>query len=397
MFDLFSRIFSNFSHDLGIDLGTANTLVHVQGKGIAVREPSIVARQVRTKQSIAIGSEAKKMVGKTPASIEAVKPLEHGVISDFDAAAALLTSFIRDVHQFKSPIGSLARPRVVVGIPSGVTEVERRAVWEAALQAGARECYLIEEPMAAAIGAGVSVFQPTGIMTVDIGGGTTEIAVISLGGIVVNRSLKVAGREMDSAIMHYIRLRHGLLIGEPTAEDLKVQIGSAYHDRKTEDRRRKSEDGRQKTPIKSGKTEDGRQKTDDEETTNHEQRTKNQKSERLAVVRGRDIETGLPRSIKIGEQEIREAIGPVVNQIVEAVQEVVEDTPPELTSDILEHGILLTGGGSLLPGIDELIMERTKIPVTMVEDPLTTVVRGTAKLLEDPEMLSRVKVTGGLR
>lgn len=368
MFPFLKKFFANFSHDLGIDLGTANTLVHVQGKGIAVREPSIVARHAKTKQVIAIGTEAKRMVGKTPASIDAIKPLEHGVISDFDAAASLLTTFIRQVHQFKTPIGSLARPRVVVGIPSGVTEVERRAVWEAALQAGARECYLIEEPMAAAIGAGVSVFQPTGVMTVDIGGGTTEIAVISLGGIVVNRSLKVAGREMDAAIVHYIRLRHGLIIGDPTAEDVKMKIGSAYRER-----------------IKS-KTEKGKGDAEDKKST-----------EKIAIIRGRDLETGMPRSIKIGEQEIREAIGPVVAQIVESVMEVVEETPPELTADILEHGILLTGGGSLLPGIDELIMERTKIPVTMENDPLTTVVRGTAKLLEDDEMLSRVKVTGGLR
>lgn len=369
MFPFFKKFFSSFSHDLGIDLGTANTLVHVQGKGIAVREPSIVARHAKTKQVIAIGTEAKRMVGKTPASIDAIKPLEHGVISDFDAAASLLTTFIRQVHQFKSPIGALAHPRVVVGIPSGVTEVERRAVWEAALQAGARECYLIEEPMAAAIGAGVSVFQPTGVMTVDIGGGTTEIAVISLGGIVVNRSLKVAGREMDTAIVHYIRLRHGLIIGDPTAEDVKIKIGSAYRER-----------------VK-GKGERGKDKENKE--------TKD--SEKIAIIRGRDLETGMPRSIKIGEQEVREAIGPAVAQIVEAVMEVIEETPPELTSDVLEHGILLTGGGSLLPGIDELIMERTKIPVMMEDDPLTTVVRGTAKLLEDDELLNRVKVTGGLR
>lgn len=377
---MFDKFFNHFSHDLGIDLGTANTLVHVQGKGIAIREPSIVARQVKTKQVIAIGTEAKKMVGKTPSSIEAIKPLEHGVISDFDAAAALLTHFIRSVHQFKSPLGMLARPRVVVGIPSGVTEVERRAVWEAALQAGARECYLIEEPMAAAIGAGVSVFQPTGVMTVDIGGGTTEIAVISLGGIVVNRSLKVAGRDMDYAIVHYIRLRHGLIIGEPTAEEVKIKIGSAYGERLKHKAQKKDEE---KTAPKSKA----------EKETEEEKIRKG----KVAIIRGRDLETGMPRSIKIGEQEIREAIGPVVAQIVESVMEVVEETPPELTSDILEHGILLTGGGSMLPGIDELIMEKTKISVTHNQDPLTTVVRGTAKLLEDDSMLARVKVTGGLR
>jgi rod shape-determining protein MreB len=382
---MFDKFFNMFSHDLGIDLGTANTLVHVQGKGIAIREPSIVARQVKSKQVIAIGTEAKKMLGKTPSSIEAIKPLEHGVISDFDAAAALLTHFIKQVHQFKSPLGMLARPRVVVGIPSGVTEVERRAVWEAALQAGARECYLIEEPMAAAIGAGISVFQPTGVMTIDIGGGTTEIAVISLGGIVVNRSLKVAGRDMDQAIVHYIRLRHGLIIGEPTAEDVKIKIGSAYQEK-----------------LKGKNWNDGKKdsKENDEDKDikkkNIKEETKSQ-NEKVAIIRGRDLESGMPRSVRIGEQEIREAIGPVIAQIVESVMEVVEETPPELTSDILEHGILLTGGGSMLPGIDEIIMDRTKISVTHIHDPLTTVVRGTAKLLEDDSMLARVKVTGGLR
>jgi rod shape-determining protein MreB len=233
------------------------------------------------------------------------------------------------------------------------------------LTAGARECYLIEEPMAAAIGSNVSVFEPTGVMTVDIGGGTTEIAVISLGGIVVNRSLKVAGYDMDQAIVHYIRLKHGLMIGEKTAEEVKIKIGSAY--------------------SKSQKLKDKSQK--DEQ----------QQSERVALVRGRDVERGLPRSLRISESEIREAIGSVINEIVDSVMEVVEETPPELTADILEHGILLTGGGALIKGIDELIVERTKLPVTIVEDPLTTVVRGCAKLLDDPALLNQVKVTGGLR
>lgn len=376
---MFDSFFSLFSHDLGIDLGTANTLVHVKGKGIAIREPSIVARHVKSKKIIAIGAEAKKMLGKTPASIDAIKPLAHGVISDFDAAAYLLTYFIRQVHQFKTPVPSLVRPRVVVGIPSGVTEVERRAVWEAALQAGARECYLIEEPMAAAIGAGVSVFEPTGVLSVDIGGGTTEIAVISLGGIVVNRSIKVAGNDMDQAIIHYIRLRHGLLIGEKTAEEIKMQIGSAYHEKS------------------KGKSQNSKEKDSASDTDTSDSEEKKAKSNKIAVVRGRDLETGLPRSVRIGESEIREAIAPVIAQIVEATMEVIEETPPELTSDILEHGIMLTGGGSMLPGIDELMIERTKIPVTLVDDPLTTVVRGTARLLEDDQMLNRVKVTGGLR
>ncbi len=364
---MFDSIFSLFSHDLGIDLGTANTLVFIRGKGIAVREPSIIARHLRSKKIIAVGTEAKKMLGKTPGTIEAIRPLEHGVISDFDGATYMLQYYIRQVHESGRRLPILARPRVVVGIPSGVTEVERRAVWESALSAGARECYLIEEPMAAAIGAGVSVFEPTGVMTVDIGGGTTEIAVISLGGIVVNRSLKMAGYDMDQAIVHYIRLKHGLIIGEKTAEEVKIKIGSAY--------------------TKSQKAKDSRQKTEEKE----------QQEEKVALVRGRDVERGLPRSLRITEREIREAIGPVINDIIDSVMEVVEETPPELTSDILEHGILLTGGGALLKGIDELIVDRTKLPVTIVEDPLTTVVRGCAKLLDDPALLNQVKVTGGLR
>lgn len=353
--------FSIFSHDLGIDLGTANTLVHVRGKGIAIREPSLVVRHNKTKKVIAIGRDAKKMLGKTPYTISAVKPLEHGVISDFDAAKYLLQYYIRQVHQYRTRIPQLARPRVVVGIPSGVTEVERRAVWEAALSAGARACYLIEEPMAAAIGSGVNVFEPTGVMTVDIGGGTTEIAVISLGGIVVNRSLRVAGTDMDQAIISYIRLKHGLVIGERTAEDLKTKIGSAYV--------KVSGNGASKTTRK----------------------------ERVALIRGRDIETGLPKSVRITEPEVREAIAPIAAKIVEQIIEVIEETPPELTSDILEHGVLLTGGGALIPGMDSLIIERAKIPVTVVTDPLTTVVRGTGKLLEDEKLLNHVKVTGGLR
>ena len=363
---MFDSIFSFFSHDLGIDLGTANTLVFIRGKGIAIREPSIVARHLRSKKIIAVGTEAKKMLGKTPSTIEAIRPLEHGVISDFDGATYMLSYHIKQVHQQGRRIPILARPRVVVGIPSGVTEVERRAVWESALAAGARECFLIEEPMAAAIGAGVSVFEPTGVMIVDIGGGTTEVAVLSLGGIVVNRSLKRAGYDMDQAIVHYIRLKHGLIIGEKTAEEVKLKIGSAYKKIRRADSRKKENE-------------------------------KDIEDEKVALVRGRDVERGLPRSLRITEGEIREAIGPVINEIIEGILEVVEETPPELTSDVLEHGILLTGGGALLHGIDDLIEERTKIPVTIVEDPLTTVVRGCAKLLDDPALLSQVKVTGGLR
>lgn len=359
---MFDKLFSIFSHDIGIDLGTANTLVFVKDKGIVIREPSVVAMHKRTKKVIAIGSEAKKMVGKTPASIVTVRPLKGGVISDFDATLAMISHYIQEVHEIGNPLPTaFSRPRVVIGIPSSVTEVERRAVWEAALSAGAREAYLIEEPMAAAIGENISVFSPTGVMVVDIGGGTTEIAIISLGGIVVSKSLRVAGDDMDKAIGHYIRLRHGLLIGEKTAEDLKINVGSA-----SESKRKKMVDGKEEP-------------------------------ERVAIIRGRDIETGLPKSLRITENEIREALSPVVTEIIESIVNVLEDSPPELTSDVLEHGVLLTGGGSLLPGFDRLIVERIHIPVIRSEDPLTSVVRGTGKVLEDDSLLQRVKVIGGLK
>lgn len=357
---MFNKLFGIFSHDIGIDLGTANTLVFVKDKGIVIREPSVVAMHKKTKKVIAIGTEAKKMVGKTPASIITVRPLRGGVISDFDATLAMISHYIQEVHEVgKFVPTAFSRPRVVIGIPSSVTEVERRAVWEAALTSGARDAYLIEEPMAAAIGENISVFSPTGVMVVDIGGGTTEIAVISLGGIVVSKSLKTAGDDMDTAIGHYIRLRHGLLIGEKTAEDLKMNIGSAY------------------------------------ETKKKNQDVKEQ--EKMAVIRGRDIETGLPKSLRITEMEVREALSPILTQIIDAVAGVLEDSPPELTSDILEHGVLLTGGGSMLPGLDHLIVDRIHIPVIRSEDPLTSVVRGTGKVLEDELLLQRVKVIGGLK
>ena len=357
----FKNFLKPFTSDIGIDLGTANTLVWVRGKGIVIREPSVVAIHRRTKKVIAIGTEAKRMVGKTPESIVTIKPLKGGVISDFDATAAMISKFLSQIHDSGSsmPI-ALSRPRIVIGIPSSVTEVERRAVWEAALSAGAREAFLIEEPMAAAIGEGISVFAPTGKMVVDIGGGTTEIAVISLGGIVVSRSLKIAGDEMDRAVGHYIRLKHGVLLGEKTIEELKIKLGSAFE-------RKKAKEGDEKN------------------------------IEKMAVVRGRDIETGLPKSLRITEIEVREALAPILAKIVDSIAQVLEESPPELTSDILEHGILLTGGGSILPGLENLIIERTHIPVIRSEDPLTTVVRGAGKVLEDDLLLSRVKVIGGLK
>lgn len=346
---MFDFLFSLLSHDLGIDLGTANTLVYVRGKGIVIREPSVVARHRKTKQIVAIGREAKMMLGKTPATIDAFRPLKDGVIADFDAAGAMLRHFIRLVHRQPAGVGmpKIPRPKVVVGIPSGVTEVERRAVQEAAIMAGAREAFLIEEPMAAAIGAGLPIQESTGSFICDIGGGTSEIAVLSLGGIVVSRSIRVAGDEMDEAIASFMRLKYSLLIGEQTAEDIKISIGTAY-------------------PM--------------------------DKSDRQAVVRGRDIETGLPKSIRIGEAEIREALATVIHDIIEGISETIEETPPELLGAIMEHGIVLAGGGSLLRGMDKLIAQEVKMPVWVTEDPQTAVVRGCGKLLDDPVLLQKVKV-----
>lgn len=342
-------LFGLFSHDLGIDLGTANTLVWVRNKGIVIREPSVVARHRKTKQVVAIGREAKRMLGKTPATIEALRPLKDGVIADFDAAAAMLTHYIKLVHESPKRRGfpSIPRPKVVVGIPSGVTEVERRAVQEAAILAGARQAWLIEEPMAAAIGAGLPIEESIGSFICDIGGGTSEIAVLSLGGIVVNRSIRVAGDEMDEAITSFVRLKHSLLIGEQTAEQLKITVGSAY-------------------PV--------------------------DKTEKQAVVRGRDIETGLPKSVRISESEIREAISPVTHEIMEAIAETIEETPPELIADIVEHGIVLAGGGAKLRGIDKLFAQELRMPVWVTDDPQTAVVRGCGKLLDDEVLLGKVKI-----
>ncbi len=353
------------SYDVGIDLGTANTLVHVKGKGILIREPSVVARHRRTKQVLAIGEEAKKMLGRTPATIEAIRPLKDGVIADFDATEAMLKHYILQVHESGKLIPRVPRPRVVIGIPSGVTEVEQRAVQEAALSAGARQAYLIEEPMAAALGAGLPIDNPGGSLIVDIGGGTSEIAVISLGGIVVNRSIRVAGDELDEAIIHYMRLKYNLLLGERTAEDVKMTLGNAH-------------------PAAF------RQLTGSEEA-------KKDSGVRFMVVRGRDIETGLPKSIKINSDEVREALLPTLREITAAVGDLIEETPPELVSDILERGIVMAGGGSLIAGMDRLMSEETRMPVYIAEDPLTAVVRGCGKVLDDPKLLNRVRVIGGLR
>ncbi len=373
-FSPINKFFSLFSHDIGIDLGTANTLIFVKDKGIVIREPSVVAKHKKTKRIIAIGTDAKKMLGKTPASILTIRPLRGGVIADFDATEAMIAYYIKQVHEMGRLLPRLlARPKVVIGIPSAVTEVERRAVWEAALSAGAREAYLIEEPMAAAIGEGISIFQSKGAMVVDIGGGTTEIAVISLGGIVVGRSLKLAGDDMDQAILHYIRLRHGLVIGERTSEEIKMKIGSAY-----------------KKNVKM-KMQNVKENSDKEKAEG------NPHLEKVMIIRGRDIETGLPRSLKITEAEIREALSSSLTQIIQAVADVLEETPPELLPDILEQGVLLTGGGAQLAGLDQLLAERIHMPVVVSNDSLTSVVRGTGKVLEDDALLERVKVIGGLR
>ena len=351
---MLNYLFGLLSYDVGIDLGTANTLVHVKGKGIVIREPSVVARHKKTKQILEIGENAKKMLGRTPATIEAIRPLKDGVISDFDATEAMLKHFILKIHESGKIIPRIPKPRVVIGIPSGVTEVERRAVQEAALTAGARQAFLIEEPMAAAIGVGLPISDPGGSMIIDIGGGTSEIAVISLGGIVLNKSVRIAGDEMDEAIIHYLRLKYNVLLGERTAEDIKLNLGNAH------------------PSAFEGK-------------------------EKVMVVRGRDLETGLPRSLKISSDEVREALVPTLREITTAVAEVLEHTPPELISDILERGITMAGGGSLIAGIAKLMEEETRMPIYITDDPMTAVVRGCAAVLDDDQLLQRVRVVGGLR
>ena len=339
---MLDRLYQKFSNDIGIDLGTANTLVYVKGKGIVINEPSVVAINTRTKQILAIGNEAKRMVGRTPPYIVASRPLVDGVISDFEVTEAMLRYFIDKVHS--QTFSFLRRPRVVIGIPSGVTEVEKRAVVDAAINAGASKAFLIEEPMAAAIGARLPVQDPTGNMIVDIGGGTTEIALISLGGIVISRSLRIAGDEMNENIIQYARENFNLLIGERTAEEVKIQIGSAF----------------------------------------------SQEEALHAQIRGRDLVTGLPKEITVSDSEIRMALSPSLKTIVNAVKAVVEEIPPELTSDVMKKGIIFAGGGSLLRGLNRLVSESTAMPVQIAEDPLTCVARGAGVVVEDLETLKDV-------
>jgi rod shape-determining protein MreB and related proteins len=339
----FNKFFALLSHDIGIDLGTANTLVWVRDKGVVIREPSVVARNKKTKEILAIGSAAKRMLGRTPSTIETVRPLKGGVIADFDATSGMLSYYIKKVHESGGVIPKIPRPRVVIGIPSGVTEVERRAVADAAISSGAREVHLIEEPMAAAIGAGLNVDGPQGVFIIDIGGGTSEMAVISLGGIVVGRSVRTAGDVMTEAIINYVRLKYSLLLGESTAEEVKISIGSSK-------------------PFPK---------------------------EKYYVVRGRDLESGLPKSVKLSSSEIREALAPTIQEIISHVVDTLEETPPELLGDIMEKGIVMAGGGSLLAGIDEVVSEKTKMPVRIADDPLTCVVRGCGKVFEDMSLLNR--------
>lgn len=338
----FNKLLGKFSHDIGIDLGTANTLVYVKGRGIAIKEPSVVAINKRTKEILAIGEEAKRMVGRTPAHIVAVRPLVDGVISDFEITEQMLRYFFDRVHREKFTL--LPRPRVVIGIPHSVTEVERRAVEEGAINAGAREVYLIEEPIAAAIGARLPIQDASGSMIVDIGGGTTEVAVMALGGVVASRSLRIAGDELNEDIIQYAREKFNLVLGERTAEEIKMKIGSAY------DLKEKME-----TPM-----------------------------------RGRNLVTGLPKEIIVNDEQIREAIKKSVNAILESIKVTMEETPPELLADIMDKGIVLAGGGALLRGLDKRIAEETLTAVHIADDPLTAVVRGTGIVIEDLDLLSNV-------
>lgn len=345
---MLNKILGLVSHDIGVDLGTANTLVFVKGKGILIREPSVVTIHKKTKEVLAVGSEAKRMLGKTPNTITAIRPLRDGVISDFYVAEKMLAYFIKLIHEMPSKFPKIPRPRVVLGVPSGVTSVERRAVLDAAKRAGAREAFLIEEPMAAALGAGLPISDPQGTMIVDMGGGTTEIAVLSLGGVVVNKSLRIAGDELDIEIVNYARNKYNLLLGDRTAEEIKLTSGSAMEFLGELD-------------VKT-------------------------------VLRGRDLKTGLPRSIDVSTQEIREAIKQPILTIIHTIKDTIEETPPELVPDILKNGIMLAGGTSLLKGLDKLIAYELKVPVHVAPDPMTCVVKGCAKALDNKNLLESVRI-----
>lgn len=340
---MFSRFFDLFSNDIGIDLGTANSLVYVKDRGIVLREPSVVAIQTGTNRVLAVGNEAKRMLGRTPGNITAIRPMKDGVIADFEITEAMLRYFIRKVQSNRM----MVRPRIIISVPSGITEVEKRAVKDSATHAGAREVYLIEEPMAAAIGVGLPVQEPAGNMIVDIGGGTTEVALISLAGIVFSRSVRVGGDEMDEAIIQYMKRVYNLMIGERTAEQIKISIGSAYA-----------------LP---------------EETS--------------MDVKGRDLVAGLPKTLTLTTEEVREALHEPISTIVEAVRFTLERSPPELSADLVDRGLVLAGGGSLLRGMDKLISEQTGLPVHVADDPLSAVAEGTGMVLHELKFLRKVAST----
>jgi rod shape-determining protein MreB and related proteins len=337
---MFNGLFGFLSNDIGIDLGTANTLVYVKNQGIVLREPSVVAVQAGTNKVLAVGDEAKRMLGRTPSNIVAVRPLKDGVIADFEVTEAMLRHFISKVHNGRVR----AQPRVVIAVPSGITEVEKRAVRESATRAGAREVYLIEEPMAAAIGVGLPVQDPAGNMIIDIGGGTTEVALISLSGIVFSRSVRVAGDELDEAIVQYMKRAYNLMVGESTAEEIKIKIGSAH-------------------PMEK---------------------------ETSAEVKGRDVATGMPKTLMITSQEVREALLEPISAIVDSVRIALESCPPELSADLVDRGLVLAGGGALLRGLDKLLSEQTGLPVHVAEDPLSAVAGGTGKCLNEIKVLRQV-------
>ena len=336
-------IFSWFSYDLAIDLGTANTLVYLKGKGIIINEPSVVAIDKKTNKVLAVGSDAKRMLGRTPGNIVATRPMKDGVIADFEVAEKMLKHFITKAHNRST----FVRPRIVISVPSRITQVEQRAVRDSAELAGAREVYLVEEPIAAAIGAGLPIADPSGNMVVDIGGGTTDVAVISLAGIVHSQSVKMGGDKMDEAILQHIKRKYNLYIGELVSEQVKFEIGSAC-------------------PLEERKT---------------------------FVVKGRDLVTGIPKTLVMDDAEIREALADPINAIVNAIKVTLENTPPELAGDIIDRGIILTGGGSLLQGMDVRLREETNLPIILVENPLTTVVLGTGKVLDELDLLNKVSIS----
>jgi rod shape-determining protein MreB and related proteins len=343
---LLSKTLNYFSHDMAVDLGTASTLIYIKGKGIVLNEPSVVTIEANSKKLLAVGEEAKRMIGRTPGNLKAIRPMREGVIADFDMTEQMLRYFIRKVHQG----GTLFRPRIIIGVPSRITQVEQRAVKESAELAGARQVYLIEEPVAAAIGAGLPITEPSGNMVVDIGGGTTDIAVISLGGIVYSESVRIAGDQIDGAIISHLKRAYSLLIGDHMAERIKMEIGSAY-------------------PFAEKKQ---------------------------MAVKGRDLVSGIPRTILLDDAEIREALEDCITTIIGAIRKALEHTPPELSGDIIDQGIVLTGGGSLLHGLDERLREEMSLPIVTVDDPLTSVVLGVGKALEEIGLLQKVSSPSSL-